>query len=111
MKLVRLATVVAAMALAFAAPARADVDTDFANLLHTYGIYGQRDHNAWLGKITCERLGRGIDADAYKSTEFLMKNLPQHSTTAQAWQFLGASVDTYCPDQRPVLERVATQQG
>ncbi len=109
MKLVRLATVVAAMAIALAGPARADVDTDFANELHTYGIYGPRDYNAWLGKITCDRLGRGIDADAYKSVEFLSKNLPRHSTTAQAWQFLGAAITTYCPDLRRVLEDVAAQ--
>jgi hypothetical protein len=113
MKLAKLATAVVAMGmgLALAAPAQADADTDFANHLHTYGIYGPRDFNAWIGKITCDRLGRGIDADAYESTDFLMKNLPRHSTTAQAWQFLGAAIDTYCPDQRPVLERVANQRA
>jgi hypothetical protein len=111
MKLAKLATVVAAIGLgiALAAPAQADIDTDFANQLHTYGIYGPRDYNAWIGKISCERLARGTDADAYKSTDFLMKNLPRHSTTAQAWQFLGAAIDTYCPEQRPVLERVANK--
>jgi hypothetical protein len=41
-----------AATIMLAAPARADVDTDFANQLHTYGIYGQRDYNAWLAKIT-----------------------------------------------------------
>jgi hypothetical protein len=44
-----------------AAPAHADPDTDFANQLHGYGIYGPRDYTAWLGKIPCERLGNGID--------------------------------------------------
>jgi hypothetical protein len=34
--------------LVFAVPEHADVDTDFANELHTYGIYGQMDHNACL---------------------------------------------------------------
>jgi hypothetical protein len=109
MKLARLATIVAALAIALAAPARADVDTDFANQLHTFGIYGPRDYNAWLGKIACDRLGRGLDHDAYASTTFITRNLPQHSTTAQSWQFLAASIDFYCPDQRPVLQSVAAQ--
>ncbi|MCW2623922.1 MAG: hypothetical protein JWR48_644 [Mycobacterium sp.] len=84
-----------------------DVDTDFANQLHGYGIYAQRDYNAWLGRITCERLGNGIDADAYKSAAFLSKNLPRGSTTAQAWQFLAIAIGTYCPDQMPVLTSAA----
>ena len=111
MKLVRLATTVAAAAIALAAPAHADVDTDFANQLHIYGIYGPRDYNAWLGKITCDRLGRHLDADAYASAKFILTNLPQHSTTAQAWQFLGASISTYCPEQTPVLQNAAEQHS
>jgi|ERR1700687_4013333 hypothetical protein len=102
-----LASITAAAALALAAPAHADVDTDFANQLHGYGIYGPRDYNAWLGKITCNRLGSGIDADAYKSAAFLSKNLPRGSTTAQTWQFLAAAIGTYCPDQMPVLTSAA----
>jgi hypothetical protein len=94
-------------AIALAAPAHADVDTDFANQLHTYGIYGQRDYNAWLGKITCERLGNGLDANAEKSAEFLSHNLPRGTTTEQTWQFLAAAINTYCPDQQPVLTSVA----
>jgi hypothetical protein len=42
-----------------AVPAHADVDTDLANQLHAYGIYGQRDYDAWLAKINCERLDDG----------------------------------------------------
>lgn len=38
-KLSGLASITAA-AVALAAPAHADVDTDFANQLHGYGIYG-----------------------------------------------------------------------
>ena len=97
----------AAVAVALAAPAHADPDVDFANQLHTYGIYGPKDFNAWLGKITCDRLGNGIDADAYKSAAFLSKNLPRNSTTAQTWQFLNAAINTYCPDQMPVLTSAA----
>ena len=67
MKSTRLAAIAAAAiapALVFAAPAHADPDTDFANELHTYGIYGQKDYNAWIGKITCKRLYNGLDKDA-----------------------------------------------
>ena len=111
MKLVRLATIVAAAAIALAVPAHADVDTDFANQLHTYGIYGPRDYNAWLGKISCYRLGRGVDPDAYASAKFIINNLPQHTTTDQAWQFLGASVSTYCPELTPELQNAAEQHS
>jgi hypothetical protein len=111
MKLVRLATTVAAAAIALAAPAHADVDTDFANQLHVSGIYGQKDYNAWLGKIACDRLGRGLDADAYASAKFILNNLPQHTTTGQAWQFLGAAISTYCPEQTPVLQNAAEQHS
>jgi Protein of unknown function (DUF732) len=109
MKLARLATIVAALAIVLAAPAHADVDTDFASQLHTYGIYGQRDFNAWLAKIACDRLGSGVDHDAYASTTFLSHNLPRGSTTAQSWQFLATAIDFYCPDLTPVLQNVAEQ--
>jgi hypothetical protein len=108
---------VAAAALGLAAPAHADpgctpagcptTDIDFANQLHGYGIYGPRDYNAWLGKITCERLGNATDADADKSAAFLSKNLPRGTTTEQTWQFLDAAINTYCPDQMPVLQQAA----
>ena len=74
MKSTRLAAIAAAAiapALVFAAPAHADPDTDFANELHTYGIYGQKDYNAWIGKITCKRLYNGLDKDAYSSAAFI----------------------------------------
>lgn len=102
---------VAAAAIALAAPAHADVDTDFANQLHDYGIYGPKDYNAWLGKIACYRLGRGTDADAYASAKFILPNLPRNSTTAQAWQFLGASISTYCPEMTPELQNAAQQHS
>ena len=57
--LASIAAAAIAPALVFAAPAHADPDTDFANELHTYGIYGQKDYNAWIGKITCKRLYNG----------------------------------------------------
>jgi hypothetical protein len=100
---------VVAAAVALAAPVHADVDTDFANQLHVYGVYGARDYNAWLGKITCNRLGNGIDADAYQSAAFLSKNLPPHSTTEQTWQFLNSAITTYCPDQLPIPTSAAGQ--
>jgi Domain of unknown function (DUF5078) len=54
-------TLVTAAMVTLAAPAQADADADFATQLHGYGIYGPRDYNAWLGKITCERLRNGLD--------------------------------------------------
>jgi hypothetical protein len=113
MKGMRLASIAAAAiapALVFAATAHADPDVDFANELHTYGIYGQKDYNAWIGKITCKRLYNGVDQDADKSAKFIFVQLQKGSTTEQAWQFLGAALRTYCPDQLPVLERAAAQQ-
>jgi hypothetical protein len=106
-KLAGLASITAAAMVALAAPVHADVDTDFANQLHVYGVYGPRDYNAWLGKISCNRLGNGTDADAYQSAAFLSKNLPQGTTTAQTWQFLNTAITTYCPDQIPVLTSAA----
>ncbi|MDT5138467.1 MAG: hypothetical protein QOD58_2729, partial [Mycobacterium sp.] len=55
---------VTAATVALAAPAHADPDADFNNQLHGYGIYGPLDHNAWLGKITCERLHNALDTTA-----------------------------------------------
>ena len=110
MKGLRLASIVSAVvapALVWAAPAHADPDTDFANELHTYGIYGQKDYNAWIGKITCKRLYNGVDADADKSAKFVFLQMQKGSTTEQAWQFLGAALRTYCPDKLPVLEAAA----
>ncbi|WP_102419646.1 DUF732 domain-containing protein [Mycobacterium sp. 4858] len=91
-----------------AAPAATDPDTDFGNKLRTYGIYGQPDHNAWIGKTTCERLQRGIDKDVYASATFVGSNLAHGATTGQAWQFLAAALGTYCPDQLRRFD-VATQ--
>ena len=110
-KLGKLATVaaMAAMAIVSAAPAHADPDTDFANQLHTYGIYGPRDYNAWIGKIVCERLHTGVDADAAKSQKFVLTNLPKDSTQVQAWQFVGSAITFYCPDQTSILESVSAQ--
>ena len=95
--------------VAVASPVHADPDTDFGNELHTYGIYGQKDYNAWIGKITCKRLDNGLDHDADKSAKFVFDQLPKGSTTEQAWRFLGAAINTYCPEQAPVLQRAAGQ--
>ena len=97
------------VAITLAAPAHADVDTDFANQLHTYGIYGPRDYNAWLAKITCERLANGVDTNADKSAQFLSHNLARDTSTEQAWQFLAAAINAYCPDQQPALTAAAGQ--
>lgn len=99
----------ATLTLVSAAPAQADPDQDFAAQLHTYGIYGQRDYNAWIGKIVCKRLYNDVDPDAYASAAFVAKNLPKGSTTQQAWQFIGAAINIYCPDQISVLLQAADQ--
>ncbi len=101
----------AAVALAVGVPAtaHADPDTDFANALHIYGIYGQKDYNAWIGKIACKRLDRGLDADAFASAKFVADQLHKDGTTAQAWQFLGLAIPTYCPDKQYVLQTAAGQ--
>jgi hypothetical protein len=102
-----LATAAVAAGLLMAAPANADPDTDFGNELHTYGIYGPKDYNAWIGKITCKRLRTGLDANAAESAVFLHLNLDKDSTEQQAYQFLNAAINTYCPDQRPVIDSIA----
>jgi|KBSMisStaDraftv2_1062788.scaffolds.fasta_scaffold307564_2 hypothetical protein len=94
-------------AIAFAAPAVADPDSDFANELHSYGIYGQKDFNAWIGKIQCKRLATGLDANAYEAATFLKTNLHKDSTEQQIYDFLGAAIRYYCPDQQPVIDRLA----
>lgn len=90
-------------------PAHADPDSDFTNQLHTYGIYGQEDYNAWIAKITCKRLHNGLDTEASQSADFVSKQLDRHSSTGQIWQFLGLALTTYCPDQLPVLHRAAAK--
>jgi hypothetical protein len=108
MKGMRLAAIVA-VAITLAAPARADDDTDFANQLHAYGIYGPRDYNTWLGKIVCDRLHVGVDTNAFESTHFVAANLPTGNTLTQSWQFFATAISSYCPDRTPVLENVAAQ--
>src|SRR4029079_19087261 len=97
--------VVAGLAVAW--PSHADPDTDFANQLHGYGIYGQKDYNAWIAKITCKRLDRGVDANAFDAAQFVAHQLPRDASTQQAWQFLGLSISTYCPDKTSVLLQAA----
>lgn len=99
--------VMGALTIAMAAPAQADPDTDFSNQLHTYGIYGPKDYNAWIGKIMCKRLRNGTDANAAASATFLHLNLPKGTDTEATYQFLAAGITTYCPDQQPVLANAA----
>ena len=97
----------AALALSAAPVAQADPDSAFAKQLQSYGIYGQKDYNAWIAKIMCKRLRNGLDADAFAAAEFVHDQLQRGSSTEQAWQFVGAAVPVYCPDQAPVLQRAA----
>ncbi|MCV7279161.1 DUF732 domain-containing protein [Mycolicibacterium flavescens] len=99
-----MATPVAALVLA--APAQADPDTDFANELHTYGIYGQKDYNAWIGKITCKRQRNGVDKSAHDSAQFVQNQLERsQNSTEQSYQFLAAAMRFYCPDLLPILDQ------
>ena len=113
MKVKRLAfTVLAAIAmavpaLAVAAPANADPDTDFYNELHIYGIYGEKDYNAWIGKLACKRLWNNLDRDANASATFVKRQLNKNTTTEQTYQFLGAAYRTYCPEKLPILTQSA----
>ena len=92
-----------AACIGLAAPAQADPDSDFAKELHTYGIYGQKDFNAWIGKIACKRLDRGVDVTAADSAKFVSDQLLRGTSTEQAYQFLGAAMNYYCPDKRVLL--------
>jgi len=100
---------VTAATVAVAGGAHADPDADLANQLHGYGIYGPLDYNAWLGKITCERLHNGLDTTADKSAHFALINLPRGTTTGQSYHFLAAAIGTYCPDQVPILTSAAAR--
>jgi hypothetical protein len=96
----------AASAIALAVPAQADDwDYPFNQELHAYGIYGPQDQTAWLAKITCERITRGVDHDPYKSATFIQRNLALGTTEGQAFQFLGAAINQYCPDQVGFIQR------
>src|SRR5213079_3433210 len=95
------------LAAAVAGTAHADPDTDFSNELHIYGIYGPKDYNAWIGKIECKRLRTGLDANAGEAAVFLKTNLPRGTSEQSIYQFLSAGINYYCPDQRPVVDRLA----
>ena len=96
----------AAAAIALAAPAQAaDYDYTFKSTVNGFGVYGPQDQLAWLGKISCDRIGKGVDGDPYKSANFIQRNLPRGTTEGQAFQFLGAAIDHYCPNQVGFIQR------
>lgn len=110
MKRLIVAIATAAAALMLAVPAQADPDTDFTNELHTYGIYGQKDYNAWIGKITCKRQRKGLDRDALASANFVREQLPRsQNSTEQSWKFLAGALRFYCPDLLPILDQARNQ--
>jgi hypothetical protein len=99
----------AAATIALAAPAQADdYDYVFKRTVNGFGIYQGQDQLAWIAKISCDRIGRGVDGDAYKSATFIQNNLPRGTTQGQAFQFLGAAIDHYCPDAAGFLQRAGT---
>ena len=81
-----------------------DYDAPFKQTVNGFGIYQPQDQLAWLGKITCDRLGRGVDHDAYQSANFIQHNLPRGTTQGQAFQFLGAAIDHYCSNQTGFIQ-------
>ena len=98
--------------IALAAAAAVDTNSAhrpdiIAEQLHTFGIYGPRDYNAWLGKISCKRLFKGVDRDLYAAADFISLNLARETSQTQAVQFVGAAIATYCPDQVGVLQAAA----
>lgn len=106
MKAAGFAVVAIAAAIGLASPAYADLDTDFNNQVHEYGIYGPFDYNPYLAKIACRRLGDGVDPDAAASARFISRNLPRGSTQVQSYQFLGSAISIYCPDLAPKLQNI-----
>ena len=98
----------AAAALLSAAPAQADVDTDFTNELHIYGIYGQKDYNAWIGKITCKRLNKGLDKDANMSAAVRSQSAGERTAPpSKRGSSLVPRLRLYCPDKLPILAQAA----
>nr|WP_308206768.1 DUF732 domain-containing protein [Mycolicibacterium fluoranthenivorans] len=84
-----------------------DPDTNFAHQLHTVGIYGQKDYNAWIGKIMCKRMYNNVDTDAAQTATFVRNQLDRDSSTEQVWQFVGLAVDYYCPEKRGDIDHAA----
>jgi len=104
-----IATIAIAAAVGLSAPAFADPDIDFDNLIGSkYGIYGPHDYNPYLAKISCHRLGVGVDPDAAATARFLSHNLPRGTTQVQTYQFLGSAISIYCPDLAPKLQNIPT---
>jgi hypothetical protein len=101
-----IAVVAIAAAIGLSAPAYADPDTDFDNQIAGYGIYGPHDFNPYLAKISCRRLGQGVDPDAAATAHFLSNNLPRGTTQVQAYQFLGSAISIYCPELAPKLQNI-----
>ena len=81
-----------------------DYDAPFKNTVNGFGIYAPQDQLAWMGKISCDRINRGLDTDPYKSADFIQHNLPRGTTQGQAFQFLGAAIDHYCPNQTAFIQ-------
>ncbi|WP_428339611.1 DUF732 domain-containing protein [Mycobacterium sp.] len=107
MKLTGFAVAAVAAAISLSGPANADPDIDFDNLIGSkYGIYGPHDYNPYLAKISCHRLGAGVDPDAAATARFLSHNLPRGTTQVQTYQFLGSAISIYCPDLQGKLQNI-----
>ncbi len=95
--------------LSLAAPAQAD-DYDAPSTTRSIasGSLLARDYNAWLAKISCERLSRGVDGDAYKSATSLQRNLPRNHPGPRFSSWAPRSITTAL-SMRGVLQRAGTR--
>jgi hypothetical protein len=104
---VGIAAIALGATIGLSAPAIADPDIDFDNLIGSkYGIYGPHDYNPYLAKISCHRLAVGVDPDAAATVRFLSHNLPRGTTQVQTYQFLGSAISIYCPDLQGKLQNI-----
>ncbi len=65
-----------------------------------WGIYGQKDYNAWIGKIMCKRMYNNVDTDAAQTATFVRNQLDRDSSTEQVWQFVGAGRRLLLPPRK-----------
>lgn len=105
-RLAGIGIVAIAAAIGLSVPAYADPDTDFDNQIQRFGIYGPHDFNPYIAKISCRRLGQGVDPDAAATAHFIANNLARGTTQVQSYQFLGTAISIYCPDLAPKLQNI-----
>ena len=95
----------AAAAISLAGPAQADdYDYTFKNTVTPSASSARRISSPGWRRSAVTGSARGVDGDPYKSANFVQHNLPRGTTEGQAFQFLGAAIDHYCPDEAGFLQ-------